>query len=335
MKWIFTICLSAFTLSGIAQVPFFTTTVHDSARTTGYYFFSTDQTIMILDRFGDVVYYRNGVFGNGFTLQPNGMMSYAHQQMFFFMDSTFIDVDSIQTQNIDVYDTHELQVLPDSGFALLGRDLETMDLSSYHFDGQYGSSNATVSCGVIQEMDKNKNVRFEWHAKDHLSFGDADTFFLAQNPVVNWNHSNGIELDDDGNFLLSHRHLNEITKISRTDSSVIWRLGGNQNEFTFVNFPVPFYGQHTPRRLRNGHLSLFDNGNNYSPHGARALEFELDEVNKIATLVWSYTYDSTMYSRSQGNCQRLDNENTLINYGPCSFDTVCFIVVDSSGSKNF
>jgi hypothetical protein len=137
---------------------------------------------------------------------------------------------------------------------------------------------------------------------------------------------------------LSSRHFNEITKINRSDSSIIWRFGGKRNEFTFLNDTVPFYGQHDIRRLSNGNVTLYDNGWNsaYGPvHPARALEYTIDETAKTATLVWSYTYDS-LYSRATGNMQRLPNGNTLVNYGFIdSLHNVTFVVVDSTGSKVF
>ena len=36
-------------------------------------------------------------------------------------------------------------------------------------------------------------------------------------------------------LMISSRHLNEITKISRTTGDIIWRFGGKNNQFTFVN----------------------------------------------------------------------------------------------------
>lgn len=114
----------------------------------------------------------------------------------------------------------------------------------------------------------------------------------------------------------------------------MWRHGGKRNEFKFVNCPLPFYGQHDIRRIKNGNITLFDNGRNAVSYGARALEFELDEVNKIATLKWSYTYDSTMSSGGHGNVQRLEDGNTLINFGGVNNDIV-FFVVDALGNKLF
>src|SRR5205823_2006818 len=137
---------------------------------------------------------------------------------------------------------------------------------------------------------------------------EVDPFFVTNLfGIVDLQHVNGVETDVDGNILLLSRNFNEITKIDRKDGSVIWRLGGNLNQFKFVNWPVPFYGAHDLRRLKNGHFTLFDNGRHMESHGARALEFELDQVKKIATLKWSYTYDPSMFSKAHGNVQRLEN----------------------------
>jgi hypothetical protein len=321
-------------LSSFAQIPAFRTTVFDSSL-TGFYFLSGGGTAIILDRTGNVVYYMPGLLGGGFCLQPNGMMSYGAGLGFNIMDSTFTVVDSVAVKNLDEMDKHELQILPNGHFLMLGNDHVIMDLSSYFWHGQYGSDSTTVIFGVVQEQDANHNVVFEWHARDHFIFDEADTFFLDHSPLLTWTHCNAVELDIDGNFLLSNRDFNEIIKINRADSSIMWRLGGTQNQFTFVNSPVPFYGQHDIRRIGNGDITLFDNGNNYTPHGARALEFHLDEVNKIATQVWSYTFDSAAWSYSQGNVQRLHNSNTLVNFGNYPNDSVTFVVVDSSGSRIF
>src|SRR2546422_8452549 len=50
-------------------------------------------------------------------------------------------------------------------------------------------------------------------------------------------HGNSIELDSDGNLLLSSRHMSEITKIDRQTGDIIWRMGLNSkhNDFTFLD----------------------------------------------------------------------------------------------------
>ncbi|GIT32243.1 MAG: hypothetical protein Ct9H300mP2_3220 [Candidatus Neomarinimicrobiota bacterium] len=44
--------------------------------------------------------------------------------------------------------------------------------------------------------------------------------------VIDYVHANAIELDNDGNILLSCRHMDEITKINHQTGEIIWRLGG-------------------------------------------------------------------------------------------------------------
>jgi hypothetical protein len=346
------LCLLQYT-SAVSQVQPYRVTIYDSTATLGYYFLVPARisnpalgihSQMILDRFGDLVYYRPlGVVPNtpDFKMQPNGMITYFLNTKFYIVDSTFTVIDSVACKNGLTTDIHEFQILPNGNFLLFGYENVVMDLSAYDWfkpAGSHGSSSASVKCNVIQEQDPNKNVVFEWHAKDYFSFTDADSVWYANPNVVDWTHSNALELDDDGNILMSSRHFNEITKINRTDSSIMWRLGGVRNQFTFLNDTVPFYGQHDIRRIANGNITLLDDGFRVlsAPyHGCRALEYQLDEVNKTASLVWSYVYDSAMYSRSTGNMQRLPNGNTLVNYGTIASNNVTFAVVDSMKNKVF
>ncbi len=61
-----------------------------------------------------------------------------------------------------------------------------------------------------------------------------------------------------------------------------------------------FSHQHDIRRIPNGNITLFDNGNLHDPHYSRAVEYQLDEVNKIATSVWEYKNNPETYSFAMG-----------------------------------
>ena len=316
---------------------------------TGYYFFapvrqngpgSMYKNQMVLDARGEIIYYHPLVVGNApdFKVHPNGLISYFKSNKFFLMDSTFTVVDSVSCVGYDT-DSHEFLILPNGHYLLLGSNIEVMDLSTYpmfYHNGSNGSAAANVEYNIVQELDVNKNVVFEWHAIDHFQFDDVDENWLFNPFNVDWTHSNALELDDDGNILLSSRHFNEITKINRSDSSVMWRFGGKRNEFTFLNDTTPFLGQHDIRRLDNGDVSLYDNGYHSTSapwHPARAQEYTLDEVSKTAFLSFAYIHDSAMYSRATGNFQHMPNGNALVNYGQVAFGNVCFVVIDSTGSK--
>lgn len=347
MKKILQILLfTVFAWQSFSQVPSYTAVVNGTPG-TGYYFVAPlskgniGNLHMLLDSIGRLVYYKK-FFGPNtfdFKLQPNGFISYARTDQFYLMDSTFTIVDSVACQAGISTDFHDMQILPNGHYLMLGEETVTMDLSSYNFflqNNSPGSATADVLCLVIQELDINKNVVFEWHAKDYLPFDGVDEHWLNSPANVDWTHSNAVAMDTDGNILVSSRHFNEITKINRNDSSVMWRLGGKYNQFTFIGDTTPFYGQHDIRRLSNGNITLYDNGNHIVPHGARALEYQLDEINKTAELKWSYTYDSAMFAYATGNVQRLQNGNTLINYGiNSSVRNIYFNVVDSSGNEQF
>src|SRR5262249_16355519 len=137
--------------------------------------------------------------------------------------------------------------------------------------------------------------------------------------LIDLTHMNSIDQAADGNIIVSMRHLDQVDKIDVSTGDFIWRLGGVKNEFTFINDPLRFNYQHDSRRLPNGHLNVFDNNNWGIPEVSYAKEYQLDEVNKKAKLVWSYSHPevngSVPYSVAMGSVQRLRNGNTMIAWG--------------------
>ncbi len=322
--------------SCFAQIPKYTVSVTDS-NAKGYYFLSPRGCMLLLDGKGEVVCYNPGKIRLNVFLLSNGLITTFEQNRFYFLDSTFRVIDSVTCSANYETDPRAICILPNHHFLLIGSEKIKMDLSKFSWKNSFGSDTATVRCGIIQELDEKKEVVFEWHAKDHFAFDDVDTFYLKPDPVnVDWNHFNSLCMDTDGNIIVGSRNFNEMTKISRTDGSIIWRWGGKRNQFKTYADALPFYGAHDVRRIDNGNITLFDGGNNISGHGARGLEYSLDEKNKTATLKWSYTFNPKMKSIDRGgNVQRIENGNTLINYGHVTGDNVCFVVVNSQGDKLF
>lgn len=336
------VCLLFHSIFCLAQPPQYKAVVYDSGSVSGYYFLCAAKigiSRLILDKYGHIVYYKRGYQGLTFSAARNNALALTTLSESRLYNGAFTTTGSISCKNYPG-DLHEIQFLPNGHVLLFGVDTVKMDLSKYYPDSGAAYSNMLVRCGVLQELDRQKRVVFEWHSRDHFNFDDVDTFyFRGQSPgIIDWTHFNAAELDRDGNILLSVRNFNEIVKINRKNGSIMWRLGGKRNQFRFINSPVPFYGQHDIRRISNGHITLFDGGFHTVCHGMRALEFELDEKNKTARLVWSYTYDSTIYSGGGGgNVERLKNSNTLVSFGNTSDKThnPNFVIVDSSGAKVF
>jgi hypothetical protein len=112
--------------------------------------------------------------------------------------------------------------------------------------------------------------------------------------------------------------MDEITKINRQTGDIIWRWGGlksRNNQFQFINDPITFSHQHDIRRLENGNLTLFDNGNLHTPKISSAREYYLDESISTANLIWSYTTEPPIYKGARGNVQTLPGDNKIIGWG--------------------
>ncbi|HAX50231.1 MAG TPA: hypothetical protein DCX92_14710, partial [Bacteroidetes bacterium] len=248
-----------------------------------------------------------------FNRQPNGNFTYFYRNggKYYEIDTNYNLTDSFYTGNGYLTDIHELRVLPNRHALLMSYDKQVVDMSQIV---QGGNPAAQVTGLIIQEIDENKNVVFQWRSWDHIPITDA-TYEDFLSDEIDYIHGNAIELDNDGNIMISSRHLDEITKISRSTGNIIWRLGGKQNQFIFQNDPFRFSHQHGIRRLLNGNILMFDNGNFHIPAESRAVEYILDEVNKIATKMWEYKNTPVIYGNAMGFAQRLENGNTLISWG--------------------
>ena len=324
---------SFFTVS--SQPPVYNVKVFDSTSSTGYYLFHTGDNFSILDNRGDLVYYKPVSLMWDFALHANGRISYSNGFKFYLMDSLFSLTDSFTCKNVAETDPKDMQVLSNGHVLLMGLEIVEMDLGKYYKSGIYSDRKARVHTGTIEEQDAEGKVVFNWRARDHFRFMDVDTSLLKYDSIADWTHFSSLSEDVDGNILLSLRHFHEIIKINRNNGSVMWRFGGKHNQFKMVDCPYPFYEPRNVRRIANGNLTFLEGGKKVAGHGTRALEFKLDEKNKIATLVWSYVIDTGKITVGRGNVQRLDNGNTLVSYGMNSGSNVSFVVVDSSKRKLF
>jgi hypothetical protein len=270
--------------------------------------------LMTLGRDGTPAFVRRMKFGCfDFKKQPGGLLTYHDQEYGYFMamDSTFAVVDSFKCGNGYPTDVHELRLLPNGHALILGYDPERIRMDSL-VEG--GDSAAIVYGLILQELDQSRNVVFQWRSWDHFSITDAIGVDLTSH-VVDYAHGNAVELAADSNYVISSRHLSEITKINRHTGEIMWRWGGKNNQFTFVGDSIGFSYQHMIRRLPNGHWTLFDNGNFHAPQFSRAVEYVLDEERMTATLVWQYRHTPDLFGSAMGSVERMEDGSTLIGWG--------------------
>lgn len=275
--------------------------------------------IVILDSVCNVIY-EEVLPGQGanFTLQPVGYPSYMDRlnNWWVVVDSAMIPTETVQIQSEAFTDDHEFLILENGDFIVCGNDPQEVDMSEI-VEGGYPE--AIVTGYIIQEMDENQLLLFEWRSWDHFEITDYDSDLTLE--VIDYVHGNAVDIDYDEHLLLSSRSLSEITKINRFSGETIWRFGGSQNEFQIMDQGFgSFSKQHDIRALNNGNYMLFDNGNDHTPSISRAVEYHIDEENMQATRVWQFIHPEEIFAPSQGNAQRLDNGNTVIGYG--SFNQV-------------
>ncbi|MEE9465699.1 MAG: LamG-like jellyroll fold domain-containing protein, partial [Candidatus Neomarinimicrobiota bacterium] len=223
---------------------------------------------VIFDNTGSPIWYlQTSDERRDMKVQHNGvltMLARTGGYRFVGLDTNYREIASYRAVNGYSTDEHELQVLEDGGYLLIGLRHETVDMTQY-LPG--ANSNASVGQTIIQEFTPEGDLIFQWRAWDNFDVRDVH----LDNPYggsFRFPHMNAIDIDEDGHILLSSRHISEVTKINRDTGEIIWRLSGipKNNDFTYVNDPlIGFRNQHAIRSTGNGRYLLFDNGDLHSP----------------------------------------------------------------------
>jgi len=327
--------------------PSITTHIYDAnAIADGYVFLSVSKDadgvgyyVMILENDGTVVWYKKLLddYSYDFNVQPNGHLHYAqlfHHHSYagggdvvhVILDENFNQVETIQAGNAYVAEAHDFQMLPNGHALLMGYYMSEVDMSQLVNDGHPA---ALVSGGIVQELDADRNVVFQWRSWDYYTFEDFFSTLTddarAKNPAINAFHLNTMNQDSDGNiFVMTPQPASRlprsgwVKKINRQTGEIMWTLGGDDNEFTFVgvdpNEAVNHFTGHAFHRLANGNVMNYDNGKR-GTRSSQVHEYKLDEENKIAEHVWTYVPDTMIFGTGRGNAQRLPNGNTMIGWG--------------------
>lgn len=298
----------------------------------GYIFFALGgggvTRLTIVDNEGTPVYYEK-VDGTvyDFKWQPNGHHTFVVYPVDYRgYDSSFQYVKNygLTTDSLAI-DVHELQCFEDGSYYMIEKRPHIMDLSETVPNGR---TNARVIYNYILHAAPNDSVLWLWNSLEHYDITDVDDYISLSNLTIDLTHCNAVEHDFDGNILLSTRNFNEITKINRETGDIIWRLGGEKNQFTFVNDERRFRRQHDVRRLANGNISIFDNGHYSSPQYSSVVEYEIDTDSMTATLVRRYDHGQDIFTASRGGAQELPNGNWFIDWGESSLPGVTEVKPD-------
>ncbi|MGP3970379.1 arylsulfotransferase family protein [Streptomyces sp. 6N223] len=270
----------------------------------------------IYDNNGDLVWWREGRYTNlaQVTYQGEPALSvFLNTDLggeFLLLDSSYSEIASLSLQGGYLTDVHDLQISPDGSRALLmGYDTVPYDLSEYG-----GPADGQVVDAVIQEQDLTTGeVTFEWHALDHIPL--EETHEPLTTGTVDYVHVNSMDYDADGDLLLSGRHTSTVYKVDIDTGGIVWRFGGENSDFTFPGAADRPSYQHDARRLSDGRLSVFDNGNRHEPPHSRGAVYEIDEQAMTARLTQDLQPGEQVFGSFLGSNRELANGDQLVSYG--------------------
>jgi hypothetical protein len=294
----------------------------------GYFFLATQgvsavgaqRYIAIVDNYGTPVFFRLMPAATvSMRLLNDGTIGYVHgvPRKLYIMDEMLDVIDTISTEGLKL-DGHDWAVEDNVDYNRLvfGQYTREVDMSLLITGGNPA---AIIDETIIQEFDRDNTLISSWRTEDHFDIfdgNDESPFVDFLSDGIDYAHLNSVAVWSDTSMVISTRHMDEITCIDRRTGDIIWRLGGKNNQFTFINDPEGFVHQHCPRRTENGNLILFDNGNLKEPQYSRSVEYELDMESMTATLVNSYRRTPDAFAPRDGATQRLSNGNTIATWGP-------------------
>ncbi|HKI78311.1 MAG TPA: arylsulfotransferase family protein [Ignavibacteriaceae bacterium] len=296
----------------------------DSKPEEGYYFLALNlfenNFLTILNNNGIPIFIKrepSPVYD--FKIQPNRMLTYYLKKdstsKFYGLDSLYAVVDSFYTGNGLYTDFHDLQVLPDGHAFMIAYDSQPVQMDTVI---NTRTDTACLTGCVIQEIDKSKNVVWQWRSWDHYKITDSE-YDLYQNNIP-YCHVNSIDIIDDTTAIISTRYFNEITKINRITGDIIWRFGGKNNQFNIAGSGPDFQYQHDARYIGNDNFSLYDNTPPNSGKYSRGLIYHLNVANKTGSMVKEIYHNPGLFGKNMGNLQVTHEGNMVIGWGNIGFD---------------
>jgi len=236
---------------------------------------------------------------------------------FVIVDDAYREIATVSAGNGLTGDIHEFLITERDTALILVYERVPRDLTAIG-----GPVEGAIWEGIVQEIDiASGRVLFEWRSAEHVALEESYAKVPradrgAEADAYDYFHVNSVEIDDDGNFIISARNTHAVYKIARADGEVLWRLGGKRSDYSLAP-GVRFAWQHDARRQADGTLTLYDNVADEEDAGgaSRVLVLDLDDEGWRATIVRSYEHPSGLLATTQGNAQFLPGGHVFVGWG--------------------
>jgi len=128
-----------------------------------------------------------------------------------------------------------------------------------------------------------------------------------------WTFANALDYDGaEDAYYLGLRNFSSIVKVPRATGECEWVLGTTASTFEFASGSARFLHQHQ-FQVNGNRILVMDNDGALETE-SRVLEYELDFEAGVATEVWSYVADPSVYTFVLGEPQRFADGSTFINW---------------------
>jgi len=223
------------------------------------------------------------------------------------VDETYKEIARVSAGNGLYVDVHEFLLTPTGTALVTIYNTVTRDATAVG-----GSASQPTLDSIIQEIDvKTGRVLFEWHSLDHVPI--TDSYAPVLDPY-DYFHINSIDLDYDGNLIVSARNTSAVYKVDKSTGNIVWTLGGRSSTIT-LGPRVFFMYQHDARVHSDGTLTIFDDGPGPSSQQARAIRVGLDVPGRSAVLLQEYAHPQALLVAAMGNAQQLAGDAMFVGWG--------------------
>ena len=279
---------------------------------------------MIVDERGRLVWFRQAKGGKVFdfrsqTFEGRPVLTWWEGRFalgwgygeYTVLDDAYREVMRVKAGNGYRADFHDMLLTPRGTALVLVYDRVRRDLRSVG-----GDRNGVAIDNVIQEVEpRTRRVLFEWHSLDAVPLRRSRSKPRARR-TYDYLHANSVEVDGDGNLLISARNTCAIYKLERETGELMWTLGGRRSDFR-MGRGTRFCFQHDARRVADGAISLFDNaaGPPRLRSQSRAILVDVDEGRRTATLRRAYQHPGRFSAPNQASARVQPNGNVFVGWG--------------------
>jgi len=262
----------------------------------------------ILDRSGQWVWYwpdnqiessmhgERAADGNGLMLSSFAFERTVDEGMVYRVSATGEELDTYRM----TLGHHVFDQVPHAELSYLAIDVR-------EWTNGLGNVEPVVGDAIVEIQDGQEVTIFStWDWAEPEEHEEWTSTFYPQGR--DWTHANSLHYDpDDNTYLISLAYPRTILQVDATSGEVVDEISAETR--TLTDETLGFREQHDVRWTEEGTLMAF---NHYAGQSG-CVEYEV--TAETLTPIWTHGLEESIVGTIQGQCYRLENGNTLVNFG--------------------